>query len=105
VKEDREFHYWVGFDRKAHFVQPAPKHKVLCYAVHTPGLPAKVDAKKAKELGVTFGPDIGKLSRGEEVTLANGKTVKLEDCCASPASNGPVRVAVPCLFDVWTYTT
>lgn len=48
--------------------------------------PGRFNREKAIELGVKPGPDFGKLHRGENITLSNGKTVYSKDVV------GPARL-------------
>lgn len=56
-------------------------HRVnaLGYVLEEPTRPGKFNLDKARELGVTEGPDFGKLQRGEAVVAANGATVQPQD--------------------------
>lgn len=47
----------------------------ICYACHLQPLPGRFLPAKAKELGVPKGPLFGKLSKREQVTLADGTVV------------------------------
>ena len=66
-----------------------PNNMIICYAVHTPMVPGKFDANKAKSLGVKPGIQFGQLSKGEEVITPEGNVVKPEDVI-SPNEPGPV---------------
>lgn len=46
--------------------------------------PGVFDAEKADELGIPFGPERGRLQRGEPLTLANGRVVRPEDVIGPP---------------------
>ena len=39
-------------------------------------MPGKMNIKKARELGVPRGPLLGRLQKGEDVTLENGSVVR-----------------------------
>lgn len=54
------------------------KHDVICYGfkVVQKDLEGILDVEKAKALGVPFGPLMGKLKNGYDVTLENGTVVK-----------------------------
>lgn len=56
-------------------------HRVsaLGYAIEEPTRPGRFDLEKAKALGVTPGPDFGKLQRGEAVKTPAGATVTPEE--------------------------
>jgi ribonuclease Z len=56
-------------------------HRVnaLGYVVEEKTRPGRFDPDKARALGVTPGPDFGRLQRGETLTLAGGATVKPSD--------------------------
>jgi ribonuclease Z len=57
------------------------KHKVasLGYLLEEPEKKGKLDAVKAKSLGITNPRDLGQLSAGRDVTLPDGTTVKSSD--------------------------
>ncbi len=56
-------------------------HRVnaLGYALQEVERPGRFDLEKAQALGVTPGPDFGRLQRGQEVTLADGRVVQPSD--------------------------
>ncbi|KAJ3322396.1 Zinc phosphodiesterase ELAC protein 2 [Boothiomyces sp. JEL0866] len=66
-----------------------------CYVCKGPTVPGKMDAKKAKELGVKNGPDMGKLVRGESVISSFGKIVNPSDCVL-PESPGSIFLILDC---------
>lgn len=68
---------------------------VVCYALHTPNIPGKFDAKIASSLGIPPGPLRGKLVKGERVVLENGKIVEPSDCI-SPEQRGPIVLVIHC---------
>lgn len=68
---------------------------VVCYALHTPNIPGKFDAKIASSLGIPPGPLRGKLVKGENVVLDNGKVVKPSDCIG-PEKRGPIIIVIHC---------
>lgn len=55
-------------------------HRVnaLGYVLEEDAKPGRFDLERAKALGVTPGPDFGRLQRGEPVTTAAGETVRPE---------------------------
>lgn len=57
------------------------KHKVPCfgYLLEEPEKKGKLNAQKAKELGVTNPKDLGSLSQGKDITLPNGTLIKAVD--------------------------
>ena len=57
-------------------VEPRTVVNYVCELIPIPG---KMNVKKALELGVPSGPLLGKLQKGEDVTLENGLVVKTED--------------------------
>jgi hypothetical protein len=71
------------------FLAPVPQLHMLSYIVQLPTLPPKIDAQKAKKLGVK-GADIGKISRGESVTVGD-TVISPDQCWAAPPQPGPVR--------------
>lgn len=68
---------------------------VACYACELPDIPGKFLPQKAASLGVPRGPLYGKLTRGEEVTAVNGRTVKPEDVM-EPSTPGPIVLVIDC---------
>lgn len=66
-----------------------------CYVCRLPDVPGKFLPQKAASLGVPRGPAYGKLTRGEAVVAANGRTVTPEDVM-EPATPGPVLVVLDC---------
>jgi ribonuclease Z len=57
----------------------ADKADALGYRFQERDLPGRFDADKADALGVPFGPERGRLQKGEPVTLANGTVVRPDD--------------------------
>ncbi len=57
------------------------KHKVPCFGflLEEPDKKGKLNAQKAKELGVTNPKDLGFLSQGKDITLADGTVIKAID--------------------------
>ncbi|KAJ3262626.1 Zinc phosphodiesterase ELAC protein 2 [Boothiomyces macroporosus] len=66
-----------------------------CYVCRGPTVPGKMDAKKAKELGVKNGPDMGKLVKGESVMSTFGTVVHPSDCVL-PATPGSIFLILDC---------
>jgi ribonuclease Z len=89
---DKTFIHGFDFQRKP--LDP-PVQDLLCYALHYPQTPGAMNAQKAKELGVPAGPLLGKLSRGEPITLENG-TVILPEQCVGAATPGGVVLILSC---------
>jgi ribonuclease Z len=56
----------------------------LGYALVEPERPGRFDEGRAAELGVPFGPERGRLQRGESVRLADGRTVNPDELLGSP---------------------
>eukprot|EP01102_Stenamoeba_stenopodia_P017859 TRINITY_DN6465_c0_g1_i1.p1 TRINITY_DN6465_c0_g1~~TRINITY_DN6465_c0_g1_i1.p1 ORF type:complete len:928 (-),score=199.10 TRINITY_DN6465_c0_g1_i1:89-2872(-) len=79
----------------AHLYQPQFPQLVTCYILTTPPLPGKFDVVKANVLGVPKGPLFGRLVKGEEITLADGKKISPSDC-VGPATPGPVIIVLDC---------
>ncbi|MEQ8188807.1 MAG: ribonuclease Z [Candidatus Eremiobacterota bacterium] len=61
-------------------------HRVfsLGYSFTEHDRPGKFNIKKAKELGIPEGPLYGKLQKGEDVTLADGRLIKSSDIVGKP---------------------
>ncbi|MFB2838742.1 ribonuclease Z [Floridanema evergladense] len=59
------------------------KHRVTAfgYRVEEKDKPGRFDVEKAKELGIPSGPIYGKLKRGEQVTLPDGRVINGADLC------------------------
>lgn len=93
-EEKSELGLFVSFDRPSMFLEPVPQHNVLSYVVQLGTLPPKVDAQKAKKLGVK-GADLGKISRGEPVTVGE-VLVQPEECWASAPKPGPCFIVACC---------
>lgn len=91
-----ELGIFISFDRPSMFLKPLPQSNLLSYIVRLPMMPPKVDAAKAKSFGIK-GADIGKISRGESVTI-DGKTISPEQCWATAPQPGPVRCDVTDIF-------
>ncbi|KAJ3193795.1 hypothetical protein HK101_004059 [Irineochytrium annulatum] len=69
--------------------------EVLAYICKGPDVPGKVDAAKAISLGVKPGRDMGKLQRGESVTVEGGRVVEAKEC-VSGKREGAVFLIVDC---------
>jgi ribonuclease Z len=67
-------------------------HRVpaLGYAVVEAERPGRFDDAKADELGVPFGPERGKLQRGQSVVLADGRSVEPDDLVGAPRAGRTV---------------
>lgn len=72
-----------------------PSTAVVCYICRSPDLPGKFDPKQAKALGVPSGPLFGRLTKGETITMADGRQVKPSDCIG-PSRPGTVFAIVHC---------
>ncbi|MGA9378427.1 MAG: ribonuclease Z [Phormidium sp.] len=61
------------------------KHRITAfgYRVEEKDRPGRFDVEKAKELGIASGPIYGKLKRGEQVTLPDGRVINGADLCGS----------------------
>lgn len=59
------------------------KHRITAfgYRVEEKDRPGRFDVEKAKELGIPSGPLYGKLKRGEQVTLPDGRVINGADLC------------------------
>ncbi len=64
-------------------------HRIACfgYVIETPPRRGRLDVAAAQAAGVTHGPDLGRLSRGEDVVLADGRLVRSESV-VGPARPG-----------------
>jgi len=67
----------------------------LSLSIRGPLIPGKFDARKARQLGVPFGPLNGQLIRGETVELPDGRQVLPSDC-VGPPTPGPVMLLLDC---------
>ncbi|KAJ3215714.1 Zinc phosphodiesterase ELAC protein 2 [Dinochytrium kinnereticum] len=72
-----------------------PNVASLVYVCKGPDVPGKMDAAAAKKLGVKIGADMGRLSRGESVTLEDGTVVHSHQCVA-PTKPGAVFCIIDC---------
>ena len=70
---------------------PAPF--AVSYLVVGPAVRGRFKPDQAKAQGVTPGPDFARLTRGEAVTLANGKVIQPESC-SDPGQPASVRETV-----------
>jgi ribonuclease Z len=70
-------------------------HRVnaLGYVVEEKTRPGRFDPEKARALGVTPGPDFGRLQRGETLTLASGTAVKPSDVMGSARAGRKVVIS------------
>ncbi|KAG7199911.1 hypothetical protein KM043_014354 [Ampulex compressa] len=68
---------------------------VLCYICKLCSRPGKLNLRECLEKGLTPGPLLGRLKRGEDVQLSNGSIVHSKDVC-SPTIPGPVFIVVEC---------
>ena len=64
--------------------------QVLCYVGIGPLYRGKFDAKKATELGVPKGQERGRLTKGESITLKDGRVIT-PDMCLGPSTPPAVR--------------
>jgi hypothetical protein len=62
---------------------PQPTSISLCYAIHTADIPGKFNSELAQKLGIV-GAQRGKLTKGENVILADGTVVKPSDVIPPP---------------------
>lgn len=62
------------------------KHRVTAfgYRVTEKDRPGRFNVEKAKAAGIPSGPIYGKLKRGENVTLPDGRKIEAKDFCAPP---------------------
>ncbi|KAJ3097108.1 Zinc phosphodiesterase ELAC protein 2 [Phlyctochytrium bullatum] len=67
----------------------------VAYVCRGPDVPGKLDPVAAKKLGVKVGSHLGRLSRGESVTLENGTVVHSHQCVAPPKP-GSVFCVIDC---------
>jgi len=68
--------------------QPLPQ--VLCYVGIGPMYRGKFDSKKATDLGVPKGKERGQLTKGESITLKDGRVIT-PDMCLGPSIPPAVR--------------
>ncbi len=70
-------------------------HRVnaLGYALEEDVRPGRFDPEEAKRLGVPFGPDLGKLQKGQTITLADGTTVKPEQVMGASRTGRKVVIS------------
>ena len=64
--------------------------QVLCYVGIGPTYRGKFNAKKATELGVLNGKERGQLTKGESITLKDGRVIT-PDMCLGPSTPPAVR--------------
>ena len=65
------------------------KHRITAfgYRIEEKDKPGRFDVEKAQELGIPSGPIYGKLKRGEQVTLPDGRVINGADLCG-PTQTG-----------------
>ncbi|KAI9354547.1 beta-lactamase-like protein [Zopfochytrium polystomum] len=61
----------------------------LAYVCTGPTVPGRLDPVKAANLGVPRGPDLGRLTRGESVTLNDGRVIQPHEC-VGPSKPGQI---------------
>lgn len=79
---EKSFGHAVVFDRPDFFVEARPlEHRVFTagYRFQEKPRPGRLDAERARALGVTDPRDFGRLKRGEAVTGANGHRIRPEE--------------------------
>ena len=61
-------------------------HSIFCvgYRVVQKDLEGTLDAESLREAGVPFGPLFGKIKKGEDVTLDNGRVIQAKDFISAP---------------------
>ncbi|HEY9873230.1 MAG TPA: ribonuclease Z [Candidatus Obscuribacterales bacterium] len=90
----------LSYPLKVHTVQPGVvyedeefivtcrplKHRVTAfgYRVTEKDRPGHFNVEKAAALGIPFGPLYGKLKRGEQITLPDGRQIRGTDLCGEP---------------------
>ena len=77
-----------NWDPNRHYKRISPHRAlphVLCYVGIGPVYRGKFDAKKATELGVPKGKERGQLTKGESVTLKDGRVIT-PDMCLGPST-------------------
>jgi ribonuclease Z len=90
----------LSYPLKIHTVQPGVvyedeefivtcrplKHRVTAfgYRVTEKDRPGRFNVEKAAALGIPFGPLYGKLKRGEQITLPDGRQIRGTDLCGEP---------------------
>ncbi|KAJ3276473.1 hypothetical protein HDV01_005096 [Terramyces sp. JEL0728] len=83
-------------DSKANLrAQTSNMESAVCYICRGPMIDGKMDAKKARGLGVKNGPDMGKLVKGESVVSTFGTTVTPSQC-VSPPQPGSIFMILDC---------
>jgi len=80
-------------------IEPDPKRSrgalVICYVCKIKDIPGKFDPQKASALGIPRGPLFGKLTKGEEVTLPDGRVIAPGQVILPPTP-GPIVMIVCC---------
>ena len=99
LKEVEEGRIWEEEEYRFEAVALDHNHLTLGYALIERERPGKFLVEKAKALGVKEGPLFGKLQRGAEVKLKNGKIVHPQDVLEKPRPGRKVIYAAdtrPC---------
>ena len=70
------------------------KHRVytLGYRIEEKDRPGQFDEQKARELGIPFGPERGRLIRGESIELASGKKVEPAEVVGPPRAGSILAI-------------
>lgn len=82
LKEERQV-----FQNKDYRIVAGPlRHRIpaIGYRIEELDRPGRFDAARAEELGVPFGRERGKLIRGEDLTLADGRVVRASELVGAP---------------------
>jgi ribonuclease Z len=83
----------VEFDGyEVHALRVRHRGEAYGYALIEEGRPGRFDAELAQRLGVTPGPDFGRLQRGEDVATAAGRTVRPSEVLGPPRAGRTVVV-------------
>lgn len=77
----------IIFEDEGFIVEASPlEHRIACYGYRVIEKPVtgKLDTGKLAALGVPPGPLFGKLKRGEDIALADGRVIRAEEVIAAP---------------------
>jgi ribonuclease Z len=88
------FELCVDEESGAHVTYAWLSHGIPCvgYAVTLPPRPGRFDVEAARALGIPEGPLYGRLKRGEQVQLADGRIIAGSDLVASPSA--PEKIVI-----------
>jgi len=86
---------------EVHLPEGDEAESCLCFLFLSPPKRGKFLPEKARELGLQPGPDFGRLTRGENVTTANGTIVSPEQCMEDAGEGRQGILVVDCFSEAF----